>query len=160
VAKAKKKPTIPRTRGRLRIAEIARRVALHDNLDDRKALVEANASLMEARDGDQRRLESRQSDKSLVLTLEEREFLAALPAAKRRAHRPERPSTRLKRALAKQVLTTALKAKEQWKPDYTIANLIAAVQAQSGLCRSDAWDVYKLVKAAVKLRRRSRAAGT
>jgi hypothetical protein len=113
--------------------------------DDWKALVEANASLMEARDGDRRRLESRQSDKSVVLTLEEREFLAA-PAPKRRAHRPERLSTRLMRELAKQVLNTALRAKAQWQPGYTIANLIDEVQAQSGLCRSDAFKVYKLVK--------------
>lgn len=144
MAKAEKKSTTAR-----RIAETAGRVVRYNDPDDWKALQEANASLMEAHDGDRRRLESRQQDN--LLTVEEREFLAA-PAAPRRRGRPEYPSTQLKRDLARKILIEAIAARAQWKPGYTVENLIADVQAHCRLNRSYAHQVYKEAEAVVRFR--------
>jgi hypothetical protein len=149
VAKARKKTTTPSWRGEaprdyLRAADIARRVARYDNLDERNALLEATASLMDARGGDRRRLEQRRLDGSL--TLEERELLAKPPVPRRRG-RPEQPSIKLKRELAERMLITALAAKAQWKPGYTIRNLIADVQTFFGLNSTYVWRLYRALVA-------------
>jgi hypothetical protein len=141
-----------------RLAEIAHRVARLNNPDDAKELFEANASLIDARDGDRRRLKNRLLDKSAVLTFEERQFLADFiaPAAKRRRGKPVRPSTLARREVAGRALFTALVGKAQWKPGYdTIEKLIAEISssAQSGLCHTDVWEIYNTIaKATVRFR--------
>jgi hypothetical protein len=79
VAKASEKYTAPR------IEDLARRAARSENNDDWTELKEANASLMDARDGDMGRLVARLLDTEVILTFEEREFLAVLRGAKAKA---------------------------------------------------------------------------
>jgi hypothetical protein len=135
-----------------RIPELARIAARSGSSDDWKALVEANASLLEAHDGEPGKLVARLRDNAVTLTLEEREFLANSASGKlvRPPHRPFRPSTKLKRELATKILTTALADKDQWKPNYTIENLIAETQRQSGLNKTEVWEIYKSMKAKLR----------
>jgi hypothetical protein len=144
VAEADEKYTAPR------IKDLARRVVRGNNPDDYAELLAAQASLMDARDGDMRRLEARLRDSSTVLTHEERKFLADFHSGKalpRPAHKPLKPSVIANWHLAGEFQNAALEAKAHGESDWSIEKLIAETYARFGLCKTDAWEVYRLVKA-------------
>ena len=94
------------------IKELASRVKVRDkNCEDWNELVMATASLVDARDGDFQRLEKRLRDPKVVLTAEERAFLADYIGGKikRAAHRPAQSRVARKRGLAGRFLAIALK---------------------------------------------------
>jgi hypothetical protein len=123
VAKADEKYTAPR------IEDLARRAARSETSDDYDELLAAQASLMDAHDGDMGRLAARLRDSAVVLTLEERQFLADHLAGKivRGRGAPKQLRVSHKRNLAKRFLASALEI-----PGKTTDDVIAETHEKFG----------------------------